>query len=46
MLFRSRFIINAGIEKVIVRKDKIKYKIVFVQEWIENDDSIQGDGGY
>ena len=42
----KRFIINAGIEKVIIRDDKIQYKIVFVQEWIENDDSIQGEGGY
>lgn len=40
----KRFIINAGIEKVIVREDKIKYKIMVVQKWIENDDSIQGEG--
>ncbi|MBU3176929.1 cytidine deaminase [Clostridium estertheticum] len=40
----KRFIINAGIEKVIVREDKKKYKTVLVKEWIENDDSIQGEG--
>ncbi|HEY8805356.1 MAG TPA: cytidine deaminase, partial [Clostridium sp.] len=42
----KRFIINSGIEKVIIRDNKIQYKIVFVDEWIESDDSLQGDGGY
>nr|MBK5235560.1 cytidine deaminase [Clostridium sp.] len=42
----KRFIINSGIEKVIIRESKLQYKIVFVEEWIENDDSLQGDGGY
>ncbi|MGH4138493.1 deoxycytidylate deaminase [Clostridium sp.] len=42
----KRFIINSGIEKVIIRGNKIQYKTVYVEEWIENDDSLQGDGGY
>ena len=36
----KRFIINAGIEKVIIRNDKQNYTIVDVQNWIENDESL------
>ena len=42
----KRFIINSGIEKVIIRDNETQYNIVYVEEWIENDDSLQGDGGY
>jgi dCMP deaminase len=42
----KRFIINSGIEKVIIRDTKIRYEIVDVQDWIENDDSFEGDAGY
>lgn len=38
-----KLIINAGIKKVIVReKNKQGYKIIDVQEWIENDDLLEG----
>ncbi|NLL44740.1 MAG: cytidine deaminase [Mollicutes bacterium] len=42
----KRFIINAGIEKVIIRNDKQNYTIVDVQNWIENDESLDGKFGY
>ncbi|MCB2289188.1 cytidine deaminase [Clostridium sp. CS001] len=42
----KRFIINSGIEKVIIRDTKEAYETVCVEEWIENDDSFEGDGGY
>ncbi|MDP4177280.1 MAG: cytidine deaminase [Bacillota bacterium] len=42
----KRFIINSGIEKVIVRDTKDNYRIIDVNEWIENDDSLEGNGGY
>ena len=42
----KRFIINSGIEKVIIRDNKTQYRTVYVNEWIENDDSLQDDGGY
>ena len=35
-----RQIINAGIAKVIIRTGKDKFKIVDVDEWIKNDDSM------
>ena len=42
----KRFIINAGIEKVIIRDTKKIYRDICVNEWIENDDSLEGDGCY
>ena len=42
----KRFIINAGIETVVVRKTKDTHKIVQVSDWIENDDSLEGKFGY
>ena len=41
----KRLIINAGIEKVIVRDTKDKYRVIHVSEWVENDDSL-GSMGY
>ena len=34
-----RQIINAGIERVVIRDTKTEYRVVMVQEWIEEDDS-------
>ncbi len=42
----KRLIINAGIKKVIVRDTKNDYRIIFVQSWIENDDSLSEEFGY
>ena len=39
-------IINAGIEKVIVRDSKDEYREVLVQDWIDNDESLEGKRGY
>ena len=42
----KRLIINAGIEKVIVRDDDEHYRVIPVQEWIDNDESLTGEFGY
>lgn len=42
----KRFIINSGIDKVIIRDTKVTYRIVDVDFWIDNDDSLVGDGSY
>ncbi|MBR6917406.1 MAG: cytidine deaminase, partial [Clostridia bacterium] len=42
----KRMVINAGIEKVIVREDKDTYTEYAVSDWIENDDSLSGKFGY
>ena len=39
-------IINAGIAKVIVRDTDTKYRVIDVNDWIINDESIQGEFGY
>jgi dCMP deaminase len=41
-----RFIINAGIEKVIIRKSHEEYTTIKVQEWITNDESLEGINEY
>ena len=35
-----RMIINAGLEKVVIRTSPQDYVVVPVQEWIEQDDSL------
>lgn len=42
----KRFVINAGIEKVVIRQSPTDYKIIDVNEWIINDDSLQLIDGY
>lgn len=42
----KRFIINAGISRVIIRDTKREFRIIDVQEWIDDDDSLKGDGSY
>ena len=37
-----RTIINAGIEKIVIRRTPTKFETVMVQEWIDNDDSLAG----
>ena len=36
----KRQIINAGIDKVVIRSTPTEYRTIEVQEWIDNDDSI------
>ena len=42
----KRMIINAGIEKVYIRDSKDEYRMIMVQEWIDNDESVAGTLGY
>lgn len=42
----KRAIINAGIEKVIIRNTADEYSVVDVNTWIENDDSLGETLGY
>lgn len=42
----KRFIINSGIEKVIIRDTRTCYRTVEVSQWIEEDDSLIGDSSY
>ena len=43
-LMCKRFIINAGIERVIVRNTKDSYTIFNVADWLDNDESVLSNG--
>ena len=42
----KRLIINAGIKKVYIRDTKETYRMILVEDWVENDESIEGVFGY
>lgn len=42
----KRQIINAGIDTVVVRDTKDEFRVIPVQSWIEDDDSLTGKFGY
>ncbi|MBQ9080319.1 MAG: cytidine deaminase [Clostridia bacterium] len=42
----KRMIINAGIERVVVRDTPTDYRVIDVEDWINNDDSLSGQFGY
>ena len=42
----KRQIINAGIARVIIRDDKDHYRILQVQDWVDQDESLEGVRGY
>ena len=37
-----RQIINAGLEKVVIRRGKTEFEVVPVSKWIEEDDTLPG----
>lgn len=41
----KRVVINSGISTVIIRDDKENYRVIDVNSWIENDDSLSGSMG-
>lgn len=42
----KRMVINSGIETVIIRDSAEDYRTIDVNEWIENDESLEGIMGY
>ena len=42
----KKMIINAVIEKVVIRDTEEDYREIRVQEWIDHDDSLEGVRGY
>ena len=45
-LMCRKVIINAGIEKVIVRVNKTEYMVYYVKDWINNDEFLNGQLEY
>ena len=41
-----RLIINAGIKRVVIRNTTQEFTAVYVQEWVDNDEVLTGEGGY
>ncbi|MDE7297903.1 MAG: cytidine deaminase [Lachnospiraceae bacterium] len=42
----KRLVINAGIDRVVIRDSRDEYRVIEVQSWIENDESLEGVRGY
>lgn len=42
----KRMVINAGIRRVYIRDNEDDYRIIDVQQWVDNDDSVDGIFGY
>lgn len=42
----KRMVINAGIKDVYLRDTKDDYRVIDVEEWIVNDESLEGVFGY
>jgi dCMP deaminase len=42
----KRMIINSGIEMIVIRDTKNEYRVISVEKWIENDDSLSDEVGY
>lgn len=42
----KRMIINAGISEVIIRDTQTEFRVIPVQSWIDNDESVDGVMGY
>ena len=42
----KRMIINAGIKEIIIRNNKNDYTVIDVNDFIENDESLEGVKGY
>ena len=42
----KRMVINSGIKEVIIRDTEEDYRIIDVQDWIDNDESLEGKRGY
>jgi dCMP deaminase len=42
----KRLIINAGVSRVIVRDTRDAYRVINVEDWVNNDESLEGTFGY
>ena len=42
----KRMVINSGISQVVIRDDEEHYRLIQVQDWVEDDESLIGKRGY
>lgn len=45
-MFCKRFIINAGISKIVIRDTQDEFRVIVVEDFITDDDSLHGVFGY
>ena len=42
----KRMVINSGIKEVIIRDTPDEYRVINVQDWVDDDESLEGKKGY
>lgn len=42
----KRLILNSGIKRVVIRDDEENYREIDVEDWVKNDESLEGEFGY
>ena len=42
----KRMVINAGIKNVVIRDTKDEYRVIDVEDWVSDDESLSGTMGY
>jgi dCMP deaminase len=42
----KRMIINSGIDRVVIRDDKMNFRVIAVCDWIYYDESLEDSSGY
>ena len=42
----KRLVINAGIKEIVVRDDSENYRVINVNDWVINDESLEDNSGY
>lgn len=42
----KRMVINAGIKDVVIRDTEDEFRVIDVEDWINNDESLDGTKGY
>lgn len=42
----KKLIINAGIDRLVIRNTKDRYTVIMVSQWIDNDETLTGQLGY
>lgn len=42
----KRMIINSGIRQVVVRDNHTEFRVIDTQDWVEDDESLEGTRGY
>lgn len=42
----KRLVINSGIKEVVIRDTKDEFRVITVQDWIDQDESLDGSFGY